>query len=196
MKPSFQKCAVFALLLVFLGAFDVFFIGDFLMSARLIIIGLFAIIDRFRKRKDFSTPDFCPRVAVLIPAYNEEKVIARTIRSVLMSNYKNIRGTLSLPDPNATLQGMGITHPFAAINQKGALENIGGINSTASDIQLIGQTGIGVEQVLHHHHRVVSLLDRLGEEERGQAGKGLGVVVDGVRDVLLGRRELVRDLLV
>jgi cellulose synthase/poly-beta-1,6-N-acetylglucosamine synthase-like glycosyltransferase len=28
---------------------------------------------------------------VLIPAYNEEKVIARTIRSVLMSNYKNIR---------------------------------------------------------------------------------------------------------
>jgi cellulose synthase/poly-beta-1,6-N-acetylglucosamine synthase-like glycosyltransferase/peptidoglycan/xylan/chitin deacetylase (PgdA/CDA1 family)/spore germination protein YaaH len=69
---------------------DVFFIGDFLMSLRLIIIGLFATIDRFRKRKDFSTPDYQPRVAVLIPAYNEEKVIARTIRSVLMSNYKNI----------------------------------------------------------------------------------------------------------
>jgi cellulose synthase/poly-beta-1,6-N-acetylglucosamine synthase-like glycosyltransferase len=68
----------------------VFFVGDVLMSARLIIIGLFATIDRFRKRKDFSTPSFQPRVAVLIPAYNEEKVIARTIRSVLMSNYKNI----------------------------------------------------------------------------------------------------------
>jgi cellulose synthase/poly-beta-1,6-N-acetylglucosamine synthase-like glycosyltransferase/peptidoglycan/xylan/chitin deacetylase (PgdA/CDA1 family)/spore germination protein YaaH len=69
----------------------VFFIGDVLMSARLIIIGLFATIDRLRKRKDFSTPDYQPRVAVLIPAYNEETVIARTIRSVLMSNYKNIR---------------------------------------------------------------------------------------------------------
>ncbi len=69
----------------------VFFIGDILMSGRLIIIGLFATIDRFRKRKDFSTPGYQPRVAVLIPAYNEEKVIARTIRSVLMSNYKNIR---------------------------------------------------------------------------------------------------------
>jgi cellulose synthase/poly-beta-1,6-N-acetylglucosamine synthase-like glycosyltransferase/peptidoglycan/xylan/chitin deacetylase (PgdA/CDA1 family)/spore germination protein YaaH len=69
----------------------VFFVGDFLMSARLLIIGLFAIIDRFRKRKDFATPDYLPRVAVLIPAYNEEKVIARTIRSVLMSNYKNMR---------------------------------------------------------------------------------------------------------
>ncbi len=69
----------------------VFFVGDVLMSARLIIIGLFAIIDRFRKRKNFATPDYSPRVAVLIPAYNEEKVIARTIRSVMMSNYKNIR---------------------------------------------------------------------------------------------------------
>lgn len=69
----------------------VFFVGDILMSGRLIIIGLFATIDRFRKRKNFATPDYQPRVAVLIPAYNEETVIARTIRSVLMSNYKNIR---------------------------------------------------------------------------------------------------------
>jgi cellulose synthase/poly-beta-1,6-N-acetylglucosamine synthase-like glycosyltransferase/peptidoglycan/xylan/chitin deacetylase (PgdA/CDA1 family) len=69
----------------------VFFVGDILMSARLIIIGVFAIIDRFRKRKNYATPDYAPRVAVLIPAYNEEKVIVRTIRSVMMSNYKNIR---------------------------------------------------------------------------------------------------------
>jgi len=69
----------------------VFFVGDVLMSARLIIIGVFAVIDRFRKRKNFAGPDYAPRVAVLIPAYNEEKVIVRTIRSVMMSNYKNIR---------------------------------------------------------------------------------------------------------
>jgi cellulose synthase/poly-beta-1,6-N-acetylglucosamine synthase-like glycosyltransferase len=61
------------------------------MSARLIIIGLFAIIDRLRKRKNYAGPDYAPRVAVLIPAYNEEKVIVRTIRSVMMSNYKNLR---------------------------------------------------------------------------------------------------------
>jgi peptidoglycan-N-acetylglucosamine deacetylase len=69
----------------------VFFVGDVLMSARLIFIGIFAIIDRFRKRKNYAAPDYQPRVAVLIPAYNEEKVIVRTIRSVMMSNYKNIR---------------------------------------------------------------------------------------------------------
>jgi cellulose synthase/poly-beta-1,6-N-acetylglucosamine synthase-like glycosyltransferase/peptidoglycan/xylan/chitin deacetylase (PgdA/CDA1 family)/spore germination protein YaaH len=69
----------------------VFYVGDILMSGRLIIIGLFAIIDRLRTRKNFATPDYQPRVAVLVPAYNEEKVIARTIRSVMMSNYKNLR---------------------------------------------------------------------------------------------------------
>ena len=68
-----------------------FFVGDVLMSARLIIIGLCAVIDRLRTRKNFADASYNPRVAVLIPAYNEEKVIARTIRSVLMSNYKNIR---------------------------------------------------------------------------------------------------------
>jgi len=69
----------------------VFFVGDILMSARLIIIGVFAVLDRVRKRKNYASPDYAPRVAVLIPAYNEEKVIVRTIRSVMMSNYKNIR---------------------------------------------------------------------------------------------------------
>ena len=69
----------------------VFFVGDVLMSGRLIIIGVCAVIDRLRKRKNYATPDYQPRVAVLIPAYNEEKVIVRTIRSVMMSNYKNIR---------------------------------------------------------------------------------------------------------
>ncbi len=69
----------------------VFFVGDILMSGRLIIIGIFAIIDRLRKRKNYATPEYQPKVAVLIPAYNEEKVIVRTIRSVMMSNYKNIR---------------------------------------------------------------------------------------------------------
>ncbi len=69
----------------------IFFVGDVLMSGRLIIIGLFATIDRFRKRQNFATPEYQPRVAVLIPAYNEETVIARTVRSVMMSTYKNIR---------------------------------------------------------------------------------------------------------
>ena len=69
----------------------VFFVGDVLMSARLIIVGLFAVIDRTIKPHRDASPGFNPRVAVLIPAYNEEAVIVRTIRSVLNSDYKNLR---------------------------------------------------------------------------------------------------------
>jgi cellulose synthase/poly-beta-1,6-N-acetylglucosamine synthase-like glycosyltransferase/peptidoglycan/xylan/chitin deacetylase (PgdA/CDA1 family)/spore germination protein YaaH len=69
---------------------DIFFIGDVLMSARLVLVGIFATIDRFRKRK-IPGGVYEPRVAVLIPAYNEEMVIVRTIRSVLRSDYPNLR---------------------------------------------------------------------------------------------------------
>jgi cellulose synthase/poly-beta-1,6-N-acetylglucosamine synthase-like glycosyltransferase len=68
----------------------VFFVGDILMSVRLLIVGLFALIDRLRKPYRQASPGYNPRVAVLIPAYNEETVIVRTIRSVLNSDYKNL----------------------------------------------------------------------------------------------------------
>jgi cellulose synthase/poly-beta-1,6-N-acetylglucosamine synthase-like glycosyltransferase/peptidoglycan/xylan/chitin deacetylase (PgdA/CDA1 family)/spore germination protein YaaH len=69
-----------------------FFLGDILMSARLILVGILALIDRIRVRHIPEVPGgFFPRVAVLIPAYNEEKVIVRTIRSVLNSDYPHLR---------------------------------------------------------------------------------------------------------
>jgi cellulose synthase/poly-beta-1,6-N-acetylglucosamine synthase-like glycosyltransferase/peptidoglycan/xylan/chitin deacetylase (PgdA/CDA1 family)/spore germination protein YaaH len=69
---------------------DVFFVGDVLMSARLLLLGIFALIDRFHHRR-LNPGTYAPQVAVLIPAYNEEKVIVRTIRSVLQSDYANLR---------------------------------------------------------------------------------------------------------
>jgi len=68
---------------------SVFFVGDVLMSARLILVGVLAIIDRLRGHKP-ATPGFAPPVAVLVPAYNEETVIVRTVRSVLNSTYPNL----------------------------------------------------------------------------------------------------------
>jgi cellulose synthase/poly-beta-1,6-N-acetylglucosamine synthase-like glycosyltransferase/spore germination protein YaaH/peptidoglycan/xylan/chitin deacetylase (PgdA/CDA1 family) len=69
----------------------VFFVGDVLMSARLLIVGIFAVIDRLRRPRFTDSSAFAPPIAVLIPAYNEETVIVRTIRSVLNSDYKNLR---------------------------------------------------------------------------------------------------------
>ena len=71
----------------------VFFIGDILMSGRLLLVGTLAIYDRIRgSRQEKKTAiDFTPDVAILIPAYNEEKVIERTIRAALMSHYPKFR---------------------------------------------------------------------------------------------------------
>ncbi len=69
----------------------VFFVGDVLMTGRLLFVGCFAIYDRLRSRTSVPSDEFAPAIAVLIPAYNEEKVIERTIRSALRSTYKNLR---------------------------------------------------------------------------------------------------------
>jgi cellulose synthase/poly-beta-1,6-N-acetylglucosamine synthase-like glycosyltransferase/peptidoglycan/xylan/chitin deacetylase (PgdA/CDA1 family)/spore germination protein YaaH len=72
----------------------IFFVGDVLMSGRLILVGACAIFDRLRRHsteRALGDAAFQPAVAVLIPAYNEEKVINRTIRSVLHSTYPNLR---------------------------------------------------------------------------------------------------------
>jgi len=82
---AFSGVQIIGRLIVF-----VFFVGDILMAARLIFIGVLAVIDRLRKPHAKASPGFNPRVAVLIPAFNEETVIVRTIRSVLNSDYKNL----------------------------------------------------------------------------------------------------------
>ena len=72
----------------------IFFLGDILMTGRLISIGILAIYDRLRSHV-YGTPEqiaaYRPRVAVLIPAYNEEKVIERTVQGALDSDYPNLR---------------------------------------------------------------------------------------------------------
>jgi peptidoglycan-N-acetylglucosamine deacetylase len=75
------------------GITVVFFLGDILMTGRLISVGVLAIYDRLRAHV-YGTPEqiaaYHPLVAVLIPAYNEEKVIERTIQGALDSDYPNL----------------------------------------------------------------------------------------------------------
>jgi peptidoglycan-N-acetylglucosamine deacetylase len=72
----------------------IFFLGDILMTGRLVFVGLFAVYDRLRSQV-FGTPAeiaaYKPKVAVLIPAYNEEKVIERTVLGALDSDYPNLQ---------------------------------------------------------------------------------------------------------
>jgi peptidoglycan-N-acetylglucosamine deacetylase len=72
----------------------IFFLGDLLMTGRLLFVGVLAVYDRVR-RQGYGTraeqARFQPKVAVLIPAYNEEKVIERTVRAALDSAYPKLR---------------------------------------------------------------------------------------------------------
>jgi peptidoglycan-N-acetylglucosamine deacetylase len=67
----------------------IFILGIGLVSGRAIIVGLLAIIEKFRAAPP-DHPDFQPLVSVLIPAYNEEEVIVYTVNSVLESDYPNL----------------------------------------------------------------------------------------------------------
>jgi cellulose synthase/poly-beta-1,6-N-acetylglucosamine synthase-like glycosyltransferase len=64
------------------------------MTGRLLFVGALAVFDRLRERRHelpASAQTYRPSVAVLIPAYNEEKVIERTVRAALASDYPDLR---------------------------------------------------------------------------------------------------------
>jgi cellulose synthase/poly-beta-1,6-N-acetylglucosamine synthase-like glycosyltransferase/peptidoglycan/xylan/chitin deacetylase (PgdA/CDA1 family)/spore germination protein YaaH len=121
--PANQRLAA-SLTWIGFGLFDValkgiawiFLIGDVLMTSRLVFVGAFAIFDRLRQ-SHFGTPAaekaYQPLVAVLVPAYNEEKVIVRTVRSVLASDYPNLR--VIVIDDGSRDETLEVTHhAFAA----------------------------------------------------------------------------------
>jgi peptidoglycan-N-acetylglucosamine deacetylase len=78
---------------VMLGAgetalFWIFTVAVVLGIARLLIIGLLAIAQRLRQHQDRGAPvSYTPGVSVIVPAYNEEKVVVRTIASLLNQRY-------------------------------------------------------------------------------------------------------------
>lgn len=63
-----------------------FLLGIVLGVARLLFIGVLAVYQRYRRRPPFD-PDYAPSVAVVVPAFNEEKVVVQTIASLLASDH-------------------------------------------------------------------------------------------------------------
>ena len=68
--------------------FYVFSLAVILGMARLVVIGLLAIVQRLRRHQTRGAPSsYTPGVSVIIPAYNEEKVVIQTISSLLNQAY-------------------------------------------------------------------------------------------------------------
>src|SRR5262249_34241770 len=64
-----------------------FLAGIVLGVSRLLFIGTLAVIEHWRQRHDVFDRDYSPTVAVIVPAYNEERVINQTISSLLASDH-------------------------------------------------------------------------------------------------------------
>ena len=89
-RLNYATFTLFALLSAFV--YLVFIVGDVLMSARLLGIGALATWDRLRNSaRPPGAESYRPSVTVIVPAYNEEKVIERTVRSLLASDYPALK---------------------------------------------------------------------------------------------------------
>ncbi|CAK0765034.1 poly-beta-1,6-N-acetyl-D-glucosamine synthase [Gammaproteobacteria bacterium] len=64
-----------------------FLAGIILGVGRLLFIGALAVVQRLLRTRRVFDPDYNPSVAVILPAYNEAKVINQTIASLLASTH-------------------------------------------------------------------------------------------------------------
>jgi cellulose synthase/poly-beta-1,6-N-acetylglucosamine synthase-like glycosyltransferase/peptidoglycan/xylan/chitin deacetylase (PgdA/CDA1 family) len=70
----------------------IFLIGILLGLGRLLFVGSLALAQWIRSRRReriHAGSEFAPFVSIIVPAYNEELVVERTIRSLLASEYTN-----------------------------------------------------------------------------------------------------------
>jgi cellulose synthase/poly-beta-1,6-N-acetylglucosamine synthase-like glycosyltransferase/peptidoglycan/xylan/chitin deacetylase (PgdA/CDA1 family)/spore germination protein YaaH len=67
--------------------YGLFLLGIVLGISRLLFIGVLAVYHHRRKRRATFDTTYSPAVAVVVPAYNEEKVIVQTMTSLLASDH-------------------------------------------------------------------------------------------------------------
>ena len=82
--------------------------------ARLLLLGLLALLNQARERRRTAPVlgDHPPLVSVLIPAYNEEKVIASSIRQILKSRYAQLE-VIVVDDGSTDATSAVVTEHFA-----------------------------------------------------------------------------------
>ena len=127
----------------------IFLVGDLLMTGRLLFIGAAAVYDRLHEKifgKPAEVASYRPRVAVLIPAYNEEKVIERTVHAVLDSYYPNLR-VIVIDDGSKDRTLEVARHTFAAESSAGRVLILSKPNSGKAETLNYGIEHIGDAEI-------------------------------------------------
>jgi cellulose synthase/poly-beta-1,6-N-acetylglucosamine synthase-like glycosyltransferase/peptidoglycan/xylan/chitin deacetylase (PgdA/CDA1 family)/spore germination protein YaaH len=105
--------------------FWVFSIAVVLGILRLVVIGMLAMAQRLRQHQDRGAPvTFTPAVSVIVPAFNEEKVVVRTITSLLDQRYAGDLEIVLVDDGSAdatasVCEKVFHHHPRVSIYRKG-----------------------------------------------------------------------------
>jgi cellulose synthase/poly-beta-1,6-N-acetylglucosamine synthase-like glycosyltransferase/peptidoglycan/xylan/chitin deacetylase (PgdA/CDA1 family)/spore germination protein YaaH len=89
-----------------------FWLGIILGTARLLFIAILALRTRFHKQKTIDGEAFQPFVSVIVPAFNEEKVIVKTLNSLLKSTYPNFE-ILVIDDGSSDNTSQTVKEAFA-----------------------------------------------------------------------------------
>ncbi|MGO9017064.1 MAG: glycosyltransferase [Syntrophobacteraceae bacterium] len=90
-----------------------FLLGIVLGIARLMFIGVLAVYQRWCRRRSVFDPAYSPSVTVVVPAYNEEKVIIQTITSLLACDLSNQFEIIVVDDGSSDATYHAATTAFA-----------------------------------------------------------------------------------
>lgn len=93
-----------------------FIAAIFLGIARLFLVVPLALVARRREKTRVFDPEFAPLVSVLVAAYNEEKVIARTIDSILGSTYPRLE-IIVIDDGSKDQTARQVREHFGSLSQ-------------------------------------------------------------------------------
>ena len=151
----------------------IFLIGIILGLCRALIIGALAFAQWLRSRKREFThagEDFQPFVSIIVPAYNEEKVICRTINSLLASDYANLE--IIVVDDGSTDKTLEVLRDNFSVNRKVAIftkENGGKAEALNFCLRLAGgEIIIALDaDTLFTKHTVSALVRRFADEQIG-----------------------------
>jgi cellulose synthase/poly-beta-1,6-N-acetylglucosamine synthase-like glycosyltransferase/peptidoglycan/xylan/chitin deacetylase (PgdA/CDA1 family) len=80
-----------------------------LSSLRFVLLLVSALCERASRR---PLPVYAPPLSVLVPAYNEEKVVVRTIELVLRSNYRQLREVIVVDDGSTDGTAFAVEQAF------------------------------------------------------------------------------------
>jgi cellulose synthase/poly-beta-1,6-N-acetylglucosamine synthase-like glycosyltransferase len=151
----------------------IFLVGIILGIGRMVVIGLLAFAQyiRSRRREQIHFGErYQPSVTVVVPAYNEEKVICRTIESLLASDYAKFE--IIVVDDGSTDRTYDVAiESYGTDPRVTVLRKINGGKAEALNFGWLKATGdiiIALDaDTLFRKHTIAALAHRFADEKIG-----------------------------